>query len=370
MAKQKKTTNSSKKPTKRTYNRSKSTKSVKSVKAKPKKTGAKKSTSKKGFNKDRKRSSVEYYNQLKSEVSQFYKEEHGKKRLDKTFLEARTKYAFKILKGKAAGGIITDSLYKGFVNNLDGIMHKPASVIAKPDFIIDTSIQIDYWNLEVFIEKYYDELKQYNNVAISLDSILGPGNDQEEEDLDDLDIATVVRDVKKFAIREHKKDDSQFLFFNILKSEDNESLIFELVDQESPDKLRVVDGEMDDTEIPVFEPEPEAKGKKKKVTKGKEKEKEKEKPAETEKISATERAAIERENKKGDLERLTLKKESYQKDIAFNNQQILHTAGLVEVLRKNKIDFSDELEQMVEYKKTNKDLMAEINLINKKLKDL
>lgn len=363
MAKQKKTTKPAKQAaSKRRYIRSKSTKKAKSKKkAASKKTSSKKKTT--AVSKKPERTNLQYYNELKSEVSEFYKDQLNKKRIDRTFLTARTDYAFKILKAKAGpDGKINANLYKGFVNNLDTIMHKPANVVLKPDLIADTAIQIDYWNLELFIDKHKDELKEYQTVSIDMSSVLGTGNDQTEEDIDDLDTKTAIRDIKKFAIREGEKDNSQFLFFNVLKSKDNESLIFELVDTESPNKIRVVDGEIEETEIPEYEitekPKPTGEGKEKK---------EEEKP---EKLTAAEKAAIERDNKKGDLERLTMKKKSFQEDIAFNNKQMIETAGLIEVLKRLKVDSSDEQQSLLDYKKANKELLSDINDINKKIKDL
>ena len=110
MAKKKNITKKSTKPAqKKATPKPKPTKSAKSnQKAKPK-VLAKKTTITR-ITKAPPKTNLNYYNDLKKETAEFYKETSGKKRIDRAFLTAKTNYLFKVLKSKSADNIITPGL--------------------------------------------------------------------------------------------------------------------------------------------------------------------------------------------------------------------------------------------------------------------
>lgn len=291
-----------------------------------------------------------FYNDLKKSVAEYYQKELGKKHVDRTFLESKTKYLFKALKAQAPGGIINNSVFKGFVNNLEFISSKPATSVLQQDLINETGLSLQWWNLEPWIDQNGAQLEGFESFEIIASDIIGAGNDQQADSVSGLDIKGVIRDIGQAMRRMGLKGKSDFLYWDILKSKDGKTIVFQLSTSEPsnimlPDK----DGEFDEVELPEFEEESAAKAE----------------PAKEEPVKET-----PTQKRKGELDILTSKKESFQKDIEFNNKQIKDIAETIKLLKELGIPIKEEKKRLVELSKENGELSKSISEINKKIKDL
>lgn len=324
-----------------------------------------------------KNDALSYYNKLKSQVSEFYKEQTGDEKINRVYLENRTMDAFRKLKSFSNDNI-TPTSYKAFINNLDQIIQMPTRQMLDRDSLEPSDeMGFDWWLIDDYFKRNADILSKYKNIIVDLQSLLGVNEIWEAKDADALDFHEIRRQVAKL-VAKMKTDKNYYAYFKILKSSDGKTIIFELSDYEPIIKIEKEDlvepevGEEEEGEEEMEEEEEAEEVAQPTEKKGKGKKGAKEKPAEEkpEKISAAEKAQIERDTKKGNLELLILKREAFEKSIAFNNRQVKEIADTIKVLKSIDIDFSDEKSQVLSLQASNKKLYSDINDINDKIKNL
>lgn len=341
-----------------------------------KKPGPKKGSSKGSTPKGKVNDGIKYYNRLKSEVAKFYKAQTSKETVNRWYLEGKTTLAYTHLKSGAPPGGINDTYFKFFVNNLDQFLAKPTRDAFDKTKLKDTADGFNYWLIEDYFYTNEEDLRMFNKIVIDMEDLLGANEQWEATDPQDFDFVQIRRSVANLVGRMKRKGkglEKYYAYFHIYRDVENNEIIFVLTDVE-PDTM--VDE--DDMETPeVFEPaeekpaEPEPKKKKKK---GKEK-KGKEKPAAAkpepeEKLTAKEKATIAREEKRGSLDLLTAKRESFEKSMSFNNKQIREIADVIKILKDIGVNYADEKKQVLQLQAANKQLMTNIATINQKINDL
>lgn len=333
---------------KRRYIHSKSTKGLT---GKAKKKAAKRNTD-----------AVGWYQQLRSEVIKFYKEEYETTKLDKEFIKARTSYAYAALKKAAPQAGITKTSFKRFVVSLDEILTKPPITVLEKDSFVGGEKGIEYWELENYFKDYREDLKQYKEIVVDGQSVvpnlLETGSAPEE-----INCQSVFRDIRSHFQRKNKSrktEESDVLWFNIFRSKNGVQIVFELTDVEPDDVIKPESGGTAPT-ITEEDEEPEE------VTKpGGKTVPTAPKPPDLP-ITRTSIKEEERAAEIHTIDKLERKKNSYRKDIKFNGKEIDKLTKLIKLYESMGISHDKELTRLQKLEDTNENLFGKIDIINDQL---
>lgn len=314
--------------------------------------------------------SVWYYNQLKKYVARHYKEQTGEEKMNRVYLEAQTRSAFKQLK-ELTGGNIDSSSFKAFINNLDQIISRPTRREMTSDEIEPGIFGFHWWLIDDYFRTRGADIALFKSVTVDLQAMVGPNEiwQSPKGAKIEKDLPEIRRQVAKLVARAKLDDSSLAPYFHVIKAKDKSEILFEL-NSAPPDSVLDKDdmGEEPEEEPTEEAPAPKKRGpkpkgeKEKPVTKGKE-------PQPPPAPTKTE-AELKREEKKGNLELLTLKRESFEKSIKFNTEQIKDITDTIKIFKEIGISYKNEANELKQIMTDNQHLRQLISKVNDQISDL